>query len=62
MVQRMDKNNYDKVRGFRCPERIWRQTKRAAKAKHQKPSDFVRHAIERALAAEEVKQSKECAA
>lgn len=46
------KTEYDKPRGVRMPETLWKRILRASKAKHQRPSDFLRHAAERALATE----------
>jgi len=51
------KPEYDKPRGVRMPETLWKRIVRASRAKHQRPSDFLRHAAERALASIEVKEA-----
>lgn len=40
---------YHRVRGVRMSDRLWAQIKKAAIARHQRPSDFIRCACERAL-------------
>lgn len=51
------KPEYDKPRGVRMPDALWKRILRASRAKHQRPSDFLRHAAERALATAELKEA-----
>lgn len=41
----MKGKTYDPVRGVRIPASLWKQIQTAARKKHLKPSDVIRHAI-----------------